>query len=138
MLLPYTYHNELTEIHKEGFTMPLILGLQKGHDFYVGSSMTKVVLTHIESDKEFTLESEGTTYTVTDDCAQEILPDVRISCGSRGSSMIARVIIDAPQNIRIFRGNVVRPKRKPLNDNVQIYHRGKETSQGVNAFNSNT
>lgn len=113
--------------------MPLILGLQKGHDFYVGASMTRVVVSDIQDAQNFTLKIKDEEFFITDTCSQEILPDVRISCGNRGSAEIARLIIDAPREIRVFRGNVVHPPRKKHHADVQVFKRSDATGNNVDA-----
>lgn len=113
--------------------MPLILGLQKGHDFFVGADMTQVVVSDIEDGQHFTLTVNGQDFKISDECSQEILPDVRISCGNRSNSELARLIIDAPREIGIYRGNVAFLKRKNRHADVPVFHRSSKPSPRADA-----
>lgn len=114
--------------------MPLTLGLRKGHDFFVGKEMTRVTLKEIEGPYKFTLSIKGQEFHIGDDCSQEILPSVRVSSGLRGSAEVARVIIDAPQEIRIFRGNVARQKRKT--HEVQVHRKSSTTGITIDVIHT--
>lgn len=84
--------------------MPLILSLRRNEDFYVADE--RVVLTRIRSKNDFdvVVESVGKEFQITDLEAVEIIPDVFVSAGDYYQTGQVRVVIEAPREIRILRG----------------------------------
>jgi hypothetical protein len=85
--------------------MPLVLSLRKGDDFYVGSS--HFVLCDVLSDTQLEIESAttGKKFTITHTRQTEIMPDVMVSAGGRQRAVVARVVIDAPRDLLVVRGD---------------------------------
>lgn len=82
--------------------MALILTMRKGECFYVEDS--RVEVTSVEGDDHFVLrDDKGREYDITDDKMTEIMPNVLVSVGSRGTEGTARVAIEAPRTIMILR-----------------------------------
>jgi hypothetical protein len=85
--------------------MPLVLSLRKGDDFYIGNS--QFVLCDMSSDTQFQIESArtGQKFTITHTRQTEIMPDVMVSAGEKPHPMLARVVIDAPRDLLVVRGD---------------------------------
>lgn len=98
--------------------MPLILGMMVGHSVYIGPDKVRVEIACISSAVEFTVKAETATgvqlYTLNanDNNGSEIYPGVIVRCGLRGSNESARLLIDAPREWRIMRGNIMNPEAK--------------------------
>jgi sRNA-binding carbon storage regulator CsrA len=87
--------------------MALILSLRQGEDFFLGQE--RVMVRKVYSNKHFVLEtSEGTHYEIVQDRMAEVAPDVFISSGDRGLNGVVRIVIDAPRDIIILRGQAYR------------------------------
>jgi len=89
--------------------MALSLGVRVGGDVFIGDDCIKVVKIHGE--EEFIVahhqeDLSGKTYKITAEKALEVLPEVFISAGrgKAGSSKLARLVITAPREIKISRG----------------------------------
>lgn len=89
--------------------MPLVLSLRAGQDFYVEDA--QLVVGEIRGDTSFTLmvAATGKTFEITDQRAEEVLPDVFVSAGDRPQAGLARVAIEAPPEKLILRGDNYRP-----------------------------
>lgn len=87
--------------------MPLILGLRQGSDFFVEDD--RFVLHEIRAGNDFDLinEATGKLFTITDAEATEVASDVLISSGDYYAGQV-HVVIDAPRDIKIARGKVIR------------------------------
>lgn len=82
--------------------MALILSMREGEDFFVEDC--RVVVSSIENERHFVVVSGGQAHHVTDDKMVEVLPDVLISVGARAQSGLARLVIEAPRDKLILRG----------------------------------
>lgn len=85
--------------------MALVLSLREGQDFFVEDE--RVVVTSVSDGVRFSLEIEktGKTYDVDDQSAVEIFRDVMVSAGESRQMSLARVVIDAPRDVLILRGD---------------------------------
>ncbi len=85
--------------------MPLVMSMRAGQDFYVGDD--RVVMGAVRGKLGFDVfvEKSGSTHHITEDEAAEILLDVFVSAGPRPVSGSARVVIEAPPEITILRGD---------------------------------
>ena len=91
--------------------MALTIGVAVGGDFYVNH--TRVVVEKILNPTTCILKVIGSCidaeYTITDQYSVEIMPEVRVSSGNRGSMDKARLAIEAPRNkYKILRGDLYR------------------------------
>lgn len=86
--------------------MPLILSLKLGDEFTVDGK--RLVVKQITKDRHFILhhEESDTHFECVMDRMSEVEPDVFISSGDRANQNTARVVIDAPRDIKIERGKV--------------------------------
>jgi hypothetical protein len=100
--------------------MTLAIGVAVREDFFVGH--TRVVVEEIISPVHYKLKVVGNgidhMFTISDEYAEEILPQVRVSVGKRGSAGKARLAIDAPRNIEILRGELYRDKYPERGDHA--------------------
>lgn len=98
--------------------MSLILGMQVGHDLYIGPDKAHVRIVSITNLTEFTVSVKDLdgirshTLNINDENGWEIYPGVVLRCGLRGSCEQARLVIEAPRELRILRGNIMRGLRK--------------------------
>ena len=99
--------------------MALILSLKEGQDFYVGDE--RFLLEEILGENEFVISGQSDSngkpckkWTITDAHSREIMPDVFVAAGEMYQSNVASVVVDAPRNILILRGDLHRadPLRK--------------------------
>lgn len=93
--------------------MGLVLGMKKGNDVYIGEHKTRIRMREIFSPTDFLIgvTTDGINYTniqITEGKTVEILPGIIISCAKPGTAEIARVSIQAPRDVSINRGNIVR------------------------------
>lgn len=93
--------------------MALILSLKEGQDFYVGNE--RFVLTEIVDENRFRLvhdiangPAEPKPMLITDERSREVLPDVFVSAGEMHQTNVASIVIDAPREILILRGDLRR------------------------------
>lgn len=104
--------------------MGLIIGVERGQDFFVGD--TQVIVTDIFSERSFRLtvvRDGGDEHFEVDDSKKVAIlhsekfvpgegmvsrPLVWAQAGNRGSKVMARVMVDAPRNIEILRGHLYR------------------------------
>jgi len=88
--------------------MALVLGLSQGGSMYVGD--TKVEVTNVISKTRFEVTVYGmcmeNKYTITDQRATEILPQVQVSAGDKSCLTQVKLVIDAPRHIKIFREEI--------------------------------
>lgn len=90
--------------------MPLVLSMKPGDDFFVGSE--RVVVEEVRGECEFTLRTaDGRAHEISDKRGTEVLPGVMVSAGNRAHAGLARVAIDAPQEVPIMRGQRYREER---------------------------
>lgn len=94
--------------------MPLVLSLKKGQDFFVGDE--RFVVEEVDNPSTFKLRhaqkwrignvlcNRSRTFDITDAHATEVLPDVFVSAGDNPPTAMARVVINAPPEIFILRG----------------------------------
>jgi len=88
--------------------VPLVLSLAPGQDFFVDDDRLVVGPLLGKSRFEVTVEKTGVTHQITDEEAAEVLPDVFLSAGRGPAASLARVVVDAPQQIIILRGDKYR------------------------------
>lgn len=98
--------------------MALIIRLRKGDDVQIGDK-ARLVLEKIVSPTEIIItvtdeEGVGHSFTITDTMNKEIRKGVRLSLGSTGDYVTSQCVFEAPRDIRIMRGDLLR--REP--DNV--------------------
>ena len=90
--------------------MSLVLKLRPGDDFYVAKE--RVVVGELLGGPRFVLkvDSTGRRYEITDEESVEMreVRDVFLASGGRAQAGLARVAIDAPREISILRGAVMR------------------------------
>lgn len=87
--------------------MPLSLSRKEGQDFYVGEA--RVVVEKILEGGGYTLRLEdGTVHEVVGDRAVEIAEDVMISAGIEQGPRVIMVVIDAPEDVLVLRGELKR------------------------------
>ena len=85
--------------------MALVLTLKKGDGFKVGPHKFKVA--HILSETRFRLQLPGGDLVEIDDQhATQVIPNVWVTCGTRGQPTLARITIEAPISMRICREQV--------------------------------
>lgn len=84
--------------------MSLIISLRKGDDFFVNDE--RVVVSEIVGPNNYTLHvtSTGKKYRITDQEAKEVMPSVFVSSGGFLKWGQVRLVIDAPKDILILRG----------------------------------
>lgn len=83
--------------------MGLVLGIGLGSEVIVGDEGFKVV--EILGPQECVLvDQEGIKYTLTDDRAEEIRPEVFVSVGLNQTATTAKLSFDAPRDVGIKRG----------------------------------
>lgn len=94
--------------------MPLVLGIDQGRCFHVGEGLADghpskgtVQVVSIESTRRFhvAVVTDGGThhYMIDDREGVQVLQNVYLSCGKRGTMEMARVLIDAPREITVRR-----------------------------------
>ena len=82
--------------------MPLTLGLREGDAFCVGDD--RFTVSEVVGKFKFKLtRGDGKQFTVTERFAVEIADEVFVSAGSHPQNGIARVAIDAPRRLAIYR-----------------------------------
>ena len=90
--------------------MPLAIGVREGEDFYVGND--KFLLEEIVSETNFKLvhctPAMNYQFRVTDQQMTEVMPNVKVGVGLKGTMNMVRVLIDAPKNLKILRGELYR------------------------------
>ncbi len=90
--------------------MALVLGMRENNDVYIGSVRVKIADINSATSFSITVMSSGhiTKYDITDKCSVEIIKNVQVSSGNSGSTDLARMVIEAPKEIRIIRGKLRR------------------------------
>jgi hypothetical protein len=88
--------------------MPLVISLRADQDFYVGDE--QLLIGEIHSPRSFQVihAASGKVFEIDDSRAVEVLPDVLLSSGDQALSNTARVVIDAPRNLLVVRGDAYR------------------------------
>lgn len=89
--------------------MALILSLKEGQDFFVGDE--QFFLEEIVGENEFVLRKASGNpglKRITDARSCEVLPDVFVSAGDMHQTNVASVVVDAPREILILRGDLRR------------------------------
>jgi hypothetical protein len=95
--------------------MALVLTLKEGQDFFVGE--VRFVVEEVLGPLRFRLSyipevtagaTQPRSVEITDVRAAEVLPDVLVSAGWNAPSARARVVVEAPAQILILRGNTKR------------------------------
>lgn len=89
--------------------MPLILSLKVEDQFYVEDE--QFTLVEIISEHEFVIsatlaDAKPQTWTITDEHGREVMPDVFIAAGDMHQTNVASVVITAPRDIVILRGDL--------------------------------
>jgi len=93
--------------------MALVIGVPEGRDFYIND--TKIRVTKVVNPTKFEITvltpAMDYKYVITDGEATLLdkfdwNKDVRISAGLRGSDTLARVVVDAPKEIEVLRGDL--------------------------------
>jgi hypothetical protein len=88
--------------------MPLVLSLRSGQDFYVGDERFVVGAIRGSANFDVIADRSGRRHEITDARSTEIMNDVFVSAGDRPQTGLARVAIEAPQDILILRGEKYR------------------------------
>lgn len=90
--------------------MALILGVREGKDFFVGDNRIKVLKIQAENRFEIQVGKPGhlERHVISEEESKEVLPDIRLSAGLHGTPDLARVVIDAPEDVKILRGHIYR------------------------------
>lgn len=85
--------------------MALVLSIREGGDFYIGEF--QYVVTKILSPSSFLLldVEDNYEFEITGERNQEIMRDVFVSAGVYDIMDMARVVIDAPRDILVLRGD---------------------------------
>ena len=88
--------------------MALVLKLQVGSDLWIGGRM--FVLTELFDGTSFRLQETegpdaGAEHKITEECSTEIMPDVFVSAGDLHEDGAVQVVLDAPREILILRGD---------------------------------
>lgn len=88
----------------------LVIGVKLGESFYIDD--VPVHVTRIESDNRFfvKVDKSDEELEITDEESVEVLPNVRLSTGRKGSEDLARVVVQAPKSITILREALYRRK----------------------------
>ncbi len=85
--------------------MPLSLSRREGEEFYLDD--IRVVVEQVLDDGGFTLRlPSGDLVEVTQDRGIEVAPDVVISAGLEEKHRMVKVVIDAPADVTILRGEL--------------------------------
>jgi len=85
--------------------MPLVFSMKPGQDFYVGDDRVVVGTIYGKTRFDVVVEKTGHTHSISEEEAVEIITDVFVSSGPRPVAGIAKVAIDAPQEVLILRGD---------------------------------
>jgi hypothetical protein len=88
--------------------MALVLSLRKTQDFYVGTERFVMEVVHSEKLFRVRRESTGQTFEISDTTAIEVMDEVFVSAGDDPPPQTARIVISAPRNIRVLRGEKYR------------------------------
>jgi len=92
--------------------MALIVTLCRGGDVFFLTPDTvahRFALEKIICETHFQLRANsGKIIDVVDDCSVEVLPDVFVASNDRGQMDQARLLITAPQSVRVLRGDLYR------------------------------
>lgn len=90
--------------------MGLVLSMREGEDFYVADD--QFVVTEQSEDAHFKVRrvADGKEFRVTDAMAVELAPDVYAAAGEQHLKGVVRIVIDAPRDKLIIRGD---KKRNP-------------------------
>ena len=104
--------------------MALSLGLREGKDVMIGTTGdVRLVIKTIHDSNNIDIvvynKLEERHYTLTDDCTIEVYPNVRVSLGNTGEEDLARLLFEAPRDIKLLRGDVF---RKDLLSSPRIPH----------------
>lgn len=107
--------------------MPLVLTLGKGRDFYVGSE--RFVVAEIHSANQLTLRrtDDGSRLTILGSRSSEILPGVSVTLGHHSNRIAVRLVIDAPPQVRVLRGDKYRAD-PPETENTEMTSRDIQVS----------
>ena len=82
--------------------MALILTLKEGEGFTVAGK--RVTVDKILNERQFVLKVEGGKVVSVDDMKMTpIAPQVRVMAGTRGQNTLARICIEAPKDVKIYR-----------------------------------
>lgn len=88
--------------------MALVLALQQGRSFYAND--TQVKLSKINNPQSIRLTIVGTamdrSFEVTDRERVEVLPDVFVQLGSGSSLTMAKVVLEAPKAVKLWRDSL--------------------------------
>lgn len=97
--------------------MPLILTLDKGESFFLRDIRKpkseqediEVVVDSIHRNHHFVLKTpDGTCHEIVQDRMAEVWPETFVSSGTRSSAALARIVISAPEEIKIRRSQKLR------------------------------
>lgn len=88
--------------------MPLVISLRTEQDFYVGNEQFVIGAIHSPRSFQVIHAASGKVFEIDDSRAVEVLPDVLLSSGDQGLPNTARLVINAPRNILVIRGDAYR------------------------------
>ena len=84
--------------------MALILSLRVGEAFYCNDNRVEVA--DVKGPGHFVLTTKDAGFEIFDNRSEEVLPDVRVSSGNKGTREQASIVIEAPRDITILRDKV--------------------------------
>lgn len=91
--------------------MPLIMEMQEGEDMFVRDE--QYVLSDVrDSEFKLTRTRDKKVFDVTDRRMVELEPQVKACCGLGNFRKTAKVIVDAPRDILVRRGEIYRKGRR--------------------------
>lgn len=94
--------------------MALTLGIRTGKDFFIGDCRVKIM--EIVSSTKFRIQYGAAgalkTAEISDEESVGLAENIRLSAGLHGTNELARVVIDAPRDIKILRGFIYREEQK--------------------------
>ena len=88
--------------------MPLVLTLRSKETFSVAGVVFEVE--RVQDDRNFVVRdiARGKSFNINDERSVEIMNDVMVSAGNKAPLAMARVVIDAPKDMKIIRGETDR------------------------------
>jgi hypothetical protein len=88
--------------------MPLVLTLKSGEQVYIGERAFGLEDVAVGQHLVVRDLASGDRYHLVGDRGRQVMPNVFMAMGDRGSGGTARVVIDAPRTLRVLHGNKYR------------------------------